>query len=272
MKELSLKELQSFGLEILEDVHQFCISNQIRYSIAYGTLIGAIRHKGFIPWDDDIDIIMPRCDYELFCKSYKSTKFKVSSIEVDSDCRITFGRVYDDRRTTTDSMIPWKKGGSGVWIDVFPVDAVEDNWHKYMQRQTAISRRFRIIQLERRALRKISLEKNIYRKIRLLFIKCIFLWGLFLPCHIRNVIQKSKELKWNSTNHFGLLSFNSYGIKDYHSCEYFDKCIPMPFEDLEVMVLRGFDKYLKGIYGDYMQLPPLEEREPKQSYIHFYWK
>ena len=66
MSELSLKEIQSQSLEVLQTVHEFCVAEGIQYSLAYGTLIGAIRHKGFIPWDDDIDIIMPRPDYERF--------------------------------------------------------------------------------------------------------------------------------------------------------------------------------------------------------------
>ena len=69
MREMSLREIQLFSLEIMKDVHSFCINNDIRYSLIGGTLIGAMRNKGFIPWDDDIDICMPRPDYERFCHS-----------------------------------------------------------------------------------------------------------------------------------------------------------------------------------------------------------
>ena len=76
MRELTLPELQSICLEILIDIDDFCTKNNIRYSLAHGTLIGAIRHKGFIPWDDDLDINMPRPDYEKFKNTYKSDKFE----------------------------------------------------------------------------------------------------------------------------------------------------------------------------------------------------
>ena len=67
MKKMTLEEIQSVSLDILKDVHAFCVRNDIHYSLAYGTLIGAIRHKGFIPWDDDVDVVLPRPDYEKLC-------------------------------------------------------------------------------------------------------------------------------------------------------------------------------------------------------------
>ena len=99
MKEMTLREVQLFGLEILKDVHHFCTLNGIRYSLAYGTLLGAIRHKGFIPWDDDIDIVMPRPDYEKFCKTFKSDAGYDIFSPVEGDCYLGYARVCDLKRT-----------------------------------------------------------------------------------------------------------------------------------------------------------------------------
>ena len=83
MKEMTLRELQLFALEILKDVHQFCTQNNIKYSLYAGTLLGAIRHQGFIPWDDDIDIVMPRDDYNRFCQTYQSERFCIATRDND---------------------------------------------------------------------------------------------------------------------------------------------------------------------------------------------
>ena len=99
MQELTLKDLQQVSLELLVDVHEFCVNNNIRYSIAYGTLIGALRHKGFIPWDDDVDLMMPRPDYERFCHSFCSNKFKLIYYGNDKTALAGFARVVDCNKT-----------------------------------------------------------------------------------------------------------------------------------------------------------------------------
>ena len=124
MKEMSLRELQQFSLEIMKDVHQFCMDNNIVYSLLDGSLIGAIRHKGFIPWDDDIDIVLRRPDYERFCQTYKSDKYKLKCRENNPDCMVPFARVYDDKRTVIKTTAPWCDDEVGIWIDVVPADCV----------------------------------------------------------------------------------------------------------------------------------------------------
>ena len=86
-------------MKILKDVHAFCKANGIRYSMAYGTLLGAVRHKGFIPWDDDIDIVMPRADYDRFCREYKSDRYELFCSARQPDAYVAYARVADMRET-----------------------------------------------------------------------------------------------------------------------------------------------------------------------------
>lgn len=92
---LSITEIKRIELEILKDVAQFCESNKLHYSLTFGTLLGAIRHNGFIPWDDDIDIAMPREDYDWFFKNYSSSDYKAVCYPVDKDYPYAFGKVMD---------------------------------------------------------------------------------------------------------------------------------------------------------------------------------
>ena len=129
MKVMTLREIQLFTLEILKVTHNFCVENNIKYSLSYGTLIGAVRHKGFIPWDDDVDIMMLRPDYDRFCQTFQAPGYQVVSRQTRKDCLISFARVCDIRETDVTSMEPWirRQGNLGLWIDIFPIDSVTDD-------------------------------------------------------------------------------------------------------------------------------------------------
>ena len=272
MRELTLKELQDFCLNILDDVHHFCVSNNIRYSLAYGTLIGAIRHKGFIPWDDDVDIIMPRPDYERFCKTYKSVKYKVSSYEVDSDCRMTYARVFDDNRTIVKSYLPWNKKEHGAWIDLFPLDGAEDNYEEYKGRVSAISQVFDKLQFRRSILANVSFRFNFITNAKII-IKKILCFNTNFNQLIETIIGLSKRIEYGKTHHWGMTVFiDSYGIKDYHESILFEDVVDVEFEGHLFKSLIGYDAYLRNMYGDYMLLPPEDERVARQTYLHVYWK
>ena len=129
MKEMSLKDIQSISLEILKDVHAFCVKNNIKYTLQGGTLLGSVRHNGFIPWDDDIDIAMPRPDYEKFCRNYVSKKGYQLICRQNNECYIMFARVAEMEKTIAKcDILPWTNKSTGIWIDIFPLDGVEDDY------------------------------------------------------------------------------------------------------------------------------------------------
>ena len=272
MKELSLKELQSECLNILKDVHNFCVTNEIKYSVAYGTLIGTLRHKGFIPWDDDVDIIMPRPDYDRFCKIYKSDRFKLKCPENSTDCMIAFARVYDDKRTVVDHCRPWCWNESGVWIDIFPADGVSDDYEAFRRDYQSIWKLFRHLVRARFSCGRIREEDSIIRVIKKVAKRCLFLNGFVAKWLNRELVKRTRSIPFGETGHWGQLS--SPDDPEWHDIKTFSSTILMKFEDMEVMVMNGYDEVLHQIYGDYMKLPPEDQREAHDfnKKVWFYWK
>ena len=116
------QEIKKIELDILKDVASFCDKNKIHYILIYGTLLGAIRHNGFIPWDDDVDIAIPRNEYETFIATYKNNRYQVMDYSINKNFEYAFGKVVDTRTLVEENTI--RKGSFGVYIDVFPIETV----------------------------------------------------------------------------------------------------------------------------------------------------
>ena len=206
MKEMTLRELQLFSLEIMKEVHQFCVKNHIVYSLLDGSLIGAIRHQGFIPWDDDIDIILRRPDFERFWKTFKSDRYKLKYREKDSDCMVPFARVYDDKKTTIRTQAPWCKDEVGVWIDVIPADCViEDNveFGKYYDK----TRRLWLKSASARTAGCPYLpNKPFIYNFKLFIKKILYLNGRRADFYVKKVIERAAAIKWGETRYWGQLT------------------------------------------------------------------
>ena len=273
MKEMTLRELQLFSLEIMKDVHRFCTDYHIEYSLLDGSLIGAIRHKGFIPWDDDIDIVLRRPDYERFCQTYKSDRFKLKCRENDPGCMVPFARVYDDQKTTIRTQAPWCKDEVGVWIDVVPADCViedVDAFEKYYNKSRKIWLRSGT---SRTACCSFIWDKPLVYNLKLMIKKIYFLNGKRTDYYVKKVINRAKAIKWGDTRFWGQLTTMCDNIKGHHRVEIFTHSILKPFEDTEFFVMNGYDEYLRDNYHDYMQLPPVEKRRAHYSdRTNFYWK
>lgn len=275
MTELTLTDQQKLGLEILKDVHDFCVSDGIKYSVAYGSMIGAIRHNGFIPWDDDVDIIMPRPDYERFCREFRSDEYELICRSTDPDCTIAYARVADCKKTICNPKVPWCSRQVGMWIDVFPVDAVPDDKALYGKRFKALTNLWERTVWERQA----RTPLNTYGwqpvpTLKLILKKLLFLNGIGLFRHVDRLIAQGQEIEWGSTSHFAQLScLDGKADKEYIPVRCFDSCVDVKFEDTVVKVLSGYEEVLSTMYGDYRQLPPPEKQIPHNNVLNkWYWK
>lgn len=269
MKKMTLKDVQSVSLDILSDVHEFCVNNNIKYSLAGGTLIGAIRHKGFIPWDDDVDIVMPRPDYDRFMKTYHSNKgYKALSLVNDKNVYVAYGRVYEDELTIAKTTIPWTNRTTGLWIDIFPLDGCEDDIDIVAKRINRIRRYARLAFIQRSVRFSYSQCNGIAKKLKWIIKKPTLLLG--------NIAKKwDKECRtvaYGTTNHICAYSFVRYGVKEFRPIETFADTKIVQFEDRQVCITTGYDQFLRLQFGDYMKLPPAEKRVPIHSFQTNYWK
>lgn len=270
-QELTLKELQEASLGILQDVHSFCVKHNIKYSIDYGTLIGALRHKGFIPWDDDVDIVMPRPDYERFCSSYTSDDYRLIYYGNDSSALAAFARVVDCKKTHYETERPWTKQESGVWIDIFPIDGVEESAEEYAKRYFRLRKLCDIAYKFRRQNHHIKDSDSLWSKFKTHLSKVIGFGGRLPATMINRMTKKMSLVPYGSTPFVGQCSCLDDGPIQFPIDDFKDYIL-LPFEQYEFYAMFGYNHHLRQLYGDYMQLPPEDKREPKQYWIHFYKK
>lgn len=263
MKEMTLKEVQTLQLEMMQKIHEFCVSNNIRYSLGGGTLLGAIRHKGYIPWDDDIDIMLPRPDYERFIREFQGfdPELTVQNYYTDISFHREWTRICNNR-----TLLVYDLAVGGVFIDVFPIDGLpnEEETIQYLNRFKEIRGKF-----WRTTKKKRETIKESFHISRLKY----YLRKLFFPS--RKTVIAEYETLFNSypfeTSEYAGAITGVYGIKEHMNADVFKKYISVPFEGHVFNAIADYDAYLKKHYGDYMQLPPKEQQKSEHGFKVF-WK
>ncbi|WP_247952155.1 LicD family protein [Streptococcus oralis] len=258
MRKLNIEEAKKLELDILDFIDSFCKEHGINYCINYGTLIGAIRHKGFIPWDDDIDLSMTRENYEKFIQlfSEKQSRYKLLSLETDDQYFNNFIKIVDPTTTIIDTRNT-KTYDSGVFIDIFPMDTFNDT---------------KVVdicyKLESFKLLSFSKHKNIvYGDSKLKDLIRTLFWLLLRPVSPRffaNQIEKQIQKYRVENGKYIAFIPSKAKKKEIFPRDMFDELIETPFEHLVLPAPKHFDTVLKQFYDDYMTVPPKE----KQIYIH----
>lgn len=254
MKEITLEERRQIQLHMLMEIDDFCRKHHIRYSLAYGTLIGAIRHKGFIPWDDDVDIMMPLPDMLKFKALFESETMCYCDVDVDSKYQYAFSRIANTETYNKDGLVSVTYG---ICIDLYPVlglpNSIEGVKRFFKQANLELARRLRLIRLRRRLLRCFPI-KSIFG-----FNKAMRRYRDFL---FQYPYEKTKYFFTNG---------GELEMRNVYDFDLFAKMTEVLFEGHKFMSVASYDEYLRHFYGDYMQLPPEEERVPYHG-GHYYWK
>ena len=271
---MTLNEIQSVGLDILKDIHEFCSANNIVYSLYGGTMLGAVRHKGFIPWDDDIDIAMPRQEYNRFVKSYTSQRGYELFCPENNTSWLTFARVCEMKKTEViNHWIPWCERLTGVWVDIFPLDGASDSVEDVQNTISSLNKKNKVL-TRFRATKGSSLFSKHSLKEMLIYIRiCILMrfWRGDIDELRSNYIKECASIPFGSTNHFSNFAYGGYGIREYQQLEQFSSIVSLPFEDAVFCCLSGYDQHMRNKYGDYMT-PPKHKKQVGHASYEFYWK
>lgn len=254
MRRLTLEEIKQTQLSVLRTVDEFCCSNNIKYTLAAGTLIGAVRHKGYIPWDDDIDIYMLREDYERFLVEFSVENHKVYSYKNSKDYNFPFAKVADEK-TILNEYKSEVKNDIGINIDIFPVDYMPNDEKEANSVMRKISVLSKIEGYKRSVLSK---DRGVFRNCALAIYKLLLL--PFSYNFFNNLIEQ-QALKYRDakTNFVGNMVYG-YGIKERCPNIGYDKYVDMLFEGFSFKVISSYETYLTNVYGDYMTPPPVDKQ------------
>ncbi len=266
MKKITSEEMKALQVNILIDFAKFCDKNNLHYTLGYGTLLGAIRHKGFIPWDDDIDVFMPRPDYEKFINIIRGNKIS-PFIDVISykfgNSTYPFIKLIDNRTEVEEKFV--KDVRIGVWIDIFAIDGNFNNSFLSMLHYKTAALIRKVVEIKRNnfgsgtTTTKRILKSFIY-PFTIFFSFDFLLKTMDRVCCLR---------KYDKSNYIGCVVWG-YGSRGRIEKKGFFECIDVEFEGHIFKVTSNYDKYLKNIYGNYMQLPP-ENKRIKHNY-EAWWK
>lgn len=260
MRNNDLKKIQNIELEMLKRFHAICIENDLEYFAVGGTLLGAVRHQGFIPWDDDIDLAMPRQDFERFVQ--------IAEKNLPSHMKLSYSELNLNTLQLTDTRTKVIKGKkeTPLYIDIFPLDGfpkkkLEKFWHEK-----------RI--LFQRMLCKLSVVNIMTDRDRGGLENIIVKFGKIIKTDRRLSTKKELEKLHSLVKKYSYESsilcgnvLGRYREKEIVEKSIFGKPTIKQFETIEIYCPSQTEAYLSAIYGDFMKLPPIEEQQPQNLTI-----
>ncbi|MCI9166582.1 MAG: LicD family protein [Dorea sp.] len=251
LKRITMDELKMIEKDILFYFDQFCVKNNLRYWLSGGSMLGAIRHKGFIPWDDDIDVFMPDVDYERFLELFRENdKLMCQIVDDENDVwgHYKFARLAD-KSTLLVEKYPFYNHFVGANVEILPIVGLP----KDEEERTAYIRRYEKINARRREVFfKCSGDMDKFRKI----------------C---NAEQSSFDTyRFDDSEFVGVLG-TGYYEKDCTTRLVYENTLRMPFEDIMVNIPQGYQEYLDNLYGKGWEEWPPEEKRTLAHNIEAYW-
>lgn len=268
MRKIELKEMQEIELAIFKEFVEVCEKHNLRYYMDGGTLLGACWFKGFIPWDDDIDLKMPRLDYEKFLKLQSELPEYLTIDKPQKEkCEYLFTKLIDNRTVLIEEKNNVEKK-TGVYIDIFPMDGYPDDaeqYKKHFRNMQKMNCMFHASLDEFKNMRRSKqLKSRIKGEIYCLIMKIDknYRWKLY-----KKIEKTAKRYDFDKCTYVGM-TVEGNPEKEKFDRRWLDETVILPFEDGEFIAPSGYDEHLTIFYGDYMHLPKILP----DHYHRVYWK
>ena len=255
-------KLKPMLVEMMGWFHNFCVNHNLRYYAAGGTMLGAIRHKGFIPWDDDIDIVMPRTDYEKLEQLMKNQVCKRYLLETPNtdakDFFYTFSKLYDTETTLIENTK--YKIKRGIYLDIFPLDGMGNSEKESRKHFRKIEKANNLLLSKIAGIRKgrSFIKNTVVRVFRVV--------PLNEKKLLNKVVRLCAEKDWDKCA-YGGNPVGAWRFKEIMRKEIMGTPTLYKFENIEIFGAEMADEYLKHLYGDWRKLPPIEKRVSHHDYI-----
>lgn len=251
MAELSIREIQLSCFDVMKAFDAFCRANQLTYFLSGGTLLGAVRHKGFIPWDDDVDLMMPRADYQrMLTIPFPDANYGFFSLEAMPEYSRAWVRMTD-KRTRLANTTRFTGDTMATYIDIFPIDGIPAG--KWATRWYFA--RIRILD----ALCKCAKRNFLSPGERFSGLKKV-LRVLLAPIGAHRFAvwmnRVARRYPFEGSAYRGVTMVTHYGAREKMPAEVFDHAVDVEFEGVKMPAPVGYDTYLTNLYGDYMTPPP----------------
>lgn len=253
MKEISLSEIRKIQCSILEQVVAYCERKGLRYYLCGGSLLGAVRHQGFIPWDDDIDLMMPRKDYMRFIQNFQAANLEVFSYLNHQQYILPFTKVADTGTVLHENGL--QNLDIGVNIDIFPLDGFPFVKEKAVKHARKVFFYRNLIALKRIEPRP---GRKAYKEALSKVVQAVLspISGKYL---VNRLTKLAMRYPFDTSSWVGNVVWG-YAQKEICSRKAYNEEVTLPFEGKQYKAPAGHHEYLSNLFGDYMQLPPEKDR------------
>lgn len=270
-KSFDLTRVHETNLKMLKEIDRICRKYKIKYALDAGTLLGAVRHQGFIPWDDDVDVVFTRTNYEMFAKVVRRELPEAMSFVEPNEYH--GGKAFFDfvPRIIYEKSQKFEDSGktafyddkiSRLWVDLFVVDDLPEG-----KMAKSLSKLIRCVVYGLALGHRWKIQYSDYKGIMKLFVGVLSNLGKLVPFPVTYKLWRFLDHKKGDRD--SRLCFYSNYAPDYYYVEvekeWVNQVKEVPFEDTKLFIPAGWEPYLKQVYGDYMKLPPKEKQIPEHS-------